>query len=228
MASDPKKRQKKLERRAAKRKEKKHELVRAQSAGLAERLTAAAHFPVLDCWISGLLETHGLGWVVLSRAFPNGQVAVANFLVDRYCLGVKNIHAEVLGRFTYDAKYTHGMAQKMDLEPVPPADARKLVEQAVAYARRLGFAPHADYARAARLFGSIDAAESRAEFEFGKDGKPCFISGPNESPRRCREIMTILGKHGPDSFDYVVSISPDSMLVEGPMGPEDDEDDGYE
>src|SRR4051812_12775178 len=104
MATNPRKRQKKLERRTAKRKEKKHLEVRSQSGGLTERLSAAARCPVLNCWISETLQTQGLGSVVLSRELPNGQVAVASFLVDRYCLGVKDAFAEVLHRTDYDAK----------------------------------------------------------------------------------------------------------------------------
>jgi len=40
MGTDQRKRQKKLERRTAKRKEKKHSLVREQNAGLSDRLSA--------------------------------------------------------------------------------------------------------------------------------------------------------------------------------------------
>ena len=40
MAKNPRKRQQKLEKRAAKRKEKKHLIAREQNAGLAEKLTA--------------------------------------------------------------------------------------------------------------------------------------------------------------------------------------------
>src|SRR6266702_451246 len=98
MATDPKKRQKKLERRSAKRKEKRHHLVKEQNAGLPERLRDAAKFPVLHCWIGDAIREQGIGWVVLSRQLSNGSVAVASFLVDSYCLGVKDAFGEVLGR----------------------------------------------------------------------------------------------------------------------------------
>src|SRR4051812_37494402 len=106
MPTDPRKRQKKLERRNARRKEKRHVQVREASAGLASQLSAASRFPVLHCWISKTLDDEGLGWVLLSRQTPSGDVAVVVFLVDRYCLGVKDTHGEVLGRFSYDQKYT--------------------------------------------------------------------------------------------------------------------------
>jgi hypothetical protein len=208
MAGDPRKRQKKMERRTAKRKEKKHALVRQENPGLMERLTAAARCPILDCWIGADIANQGIGWVLLSREFPNGQVAVANFLVDVYCLGVKNVHVEVLGRFSYDSKYVRQMAKQMNLQPALPADARKLLEEAVAYARGLGLPPHPDYAKAMHIFGDVAAADSKAMFEFGKDGKPLFIAGPNDTPERSRQIMAILSNtRGQGKFDFILPLS---------------------
>ncbi len=207
MGSDPRKRQKKLERRAAKRKEKKHLLVREQSAGLPERLTAAARFPVLYCGIGESLEPEGIAWVLLSRELPNGQVAAASFLVDRYCLGVKNVFAEVLGRSAYNSKYVQRMRSDMALRSVAPAEARKLLEEAVAYARGLGLSPHPDYPKALLLFGDVNPAESDARFEFGKDGQPFFVAGPNDTPERCQQIMAILRDTcGPGRFHYLLPV----------------------
>src|SRR5205823_5430279 len=141
----PRKRQKKLEKRAAARKQKKQSVVRSQSAGLPGQLTAAARFPVLNCWISDSLGPNGIGWVVLSRELPNGQVAVVSFLVDRYCLGVKDVWAEVLHRTAYNNKYVRKVNTDMPSRSVGPAEARKLVEQAVEYARAIGLSPHPDY-----------------------------------------------------------------------------------
>jgi hypothetical protein len=57
------------------------------------------------------------------------------------------------------------------------------------------------------LFGDIDAADSDVHFQFGKDGKPCFISGPNDSPERCKQIVAILSKTcGAGRFDYLVTM----------------------
>jgi hypothetical protein len=210
MGNDPRKRQKKMERRSAKRKEKKHLQVRAQSAGLPDRLRAATAFPVLHCWIGDNLDDQGIGWVVLSRQLPGGEVAVATFLVDRYCLGVKNVHAEVLDRVDYDAKYVRKARTDMPMHDASPADARKLLDSAVAYARGLGLPPHPDYPRALLLFGAVDPAESTAEFEFGKDGKPFFFAGPNDTPARCRQIMaTLRNSCGPDGFHWLIPLAPD-------------------
>lgn len=204
MAVDPKKRQRKLQKHAAKRKSKHRLLVRANSAGLPERIRQAAQYPILHCLASQVLLDQGLGSVFLSRALPNGSVAFANFLVDRYCLGVKNVHADVVGKFTYESKILHTMRQQMEGREITPATARKWVESAVDYARNLGFHPHLEYEGAKGIFGSIDPSECQEELEFGKDGKPLFINGPRDSMARCRQITNILERScGKDGYRFV-------------------------
>jgi hypothetical protein len=184
-------------------------------------LTAASKYPVLNCWI---IESEGMASVHLSREMPGGQVAVANFLVDRYCLGIKDVWAEVLHRTSYEQKYVREMETEIPPRRMPPADARKLIEEAAEYARGIGFSPPADFHKALLLFGDISAADSTAEFTFGKDGKPFFIAGPNDGPARCREIISVLMNHcGPDGFDYVLPLGGDEYV--GLMDDEDYEDD---
>jgi hypothetical protein len=218
MAKDQRKRQQKLERRTAKRREKRHELVRVKSMGLAQRLAAAAKFPIVDCWVAETCFTDGLGQALVSRQLPDGMIAVAIFLVDRYCLGVKNVLVDIVNRFNYDERITSGMRSKFEARDVAPEYVRKLVESSVAYARELGFPPYADYQKAKLIFGDIDATACAEEFEFGKDGKPLFISGPRDSPLRCRQILNTLTRtRGPGAFDYVIQMrASDQMLFDAP------------
>jgi hypothetical protein len=213
MPTDPRKRQKQQERRAAKRKSKQHELARQKQAGLAERMAGAARFPILHCWITKDVWTQGLGYVGLSRQLPNGTVAFALFLVDRYCLGVKNVMAEIMGRFTYDSRLRE-MHGDFTWDSMDPAAARKFIEGAVAYARDLGLQPHADYQKAKPIFGDLDAGQSSQQFEYGKDGKPFFMAGPHDTPERCRHILkTLEEKCGPDGFHFMIPASSDMAVV---------------
>jgi hypothetical protein len=214
MATNPRKRQQKLERRAAKRKEHKHQAARRQQALPLERLAASAKFPVLHAWVSDNVWNEGMGWVLLSRLLPDGSVAAGVFLLDRYCLGVKDALAEILPRSTYDDKFVRKMRGQFTSQDVTPAAARKLVEDAVAYAADLGFPPHADYHKAKLVFGDIDPRECTEQFEFGKDGKPYFFAGPHDGPERCRQILGILlGKCGPGGFDYVIPLGEPERYV---------------
>jgi hypothetical protein len=205
MATDPRKRQRKLERRASKRKEKKHSLVREQSAGLATRVESAAKWPPLHAWVSDVVWEEGIGAVVVSRALPSGSVAVANFLVDRYCLGVKDAYVQIVSRLEYEDRFLREIRSQYPARDVSFAYARKLVEDSVAYAESLGLHPHADYRVARLLFSDVDPGECKEEFEFGQEGKPFFVAGPYDSPARCRQIVGTLAECcGVGNFEYVI------------------------
>jgi hypothetical protein len=218
MAVDPRKRQKKLERKAAKRKKQQHQLAREKHAGLPERIASASRYPVLHCWVSDDLWDKGLGWVCLSRELPNGFVAFAVFLVDRYCLGVKNAMADVNGRFTYDKRVTRQWRGRFTTKDMDPASARKLVEGAVDYAAALGFHPHPDYHKAKLIFGDLDPSTSAETFEYGKDGKPYFFAGPYDGPERSRHILaTLTERLGPDGFHYTIPLFEDEDVLPGAL-----------
>jgi hypothetical protein len=230
MAGDPRKRQKKLERRAAKRKERRHELIRQKNRGLSELLALASGAPILHCRIADTLWDQGMGNVLISRQLPKDRVAIGMFLVDSYCLGVKDCYGRLMVRAAYDA-----MCRQLDanatMEDHAPADTRKLVEDAVEYARQLGFEPHPDYHRVKPIFGDIDPRESTEEFEFGSNGKPLFISGPNDTPERCRQILsTLQHRCGPDGFHYSMVVAASGSMpfriMEEDAETDDDDDDG--
>jgi hypothetical protein len=211
MAGDARQRQRKLEKRATKRSAKKDLQRRAKAEGLTGRLVEAAHFPVLHCWAGESLWREGQGWIVLSRQVPNG-VAVANFLIDRYCLGVKDAAAVIVPAATYDSRVVRRMRSERPCRDLSPATARKFVERAVAYAEKLGFAPHAGYEKAKALFGSINVAESTDELEFGKDGKPFYISSPNVPLWKSKQIVATLARTcGDGNFHYLVPLAEEDL-----------------
>ncbi len=219
MAADPRKRQKKLEQRAAKRKEKKHVQVREQSLGMSERLSVATQFPILNSWIGDDLWTQGMGTVHVSRELPRGMVAASVFLIDRYCLGVKDVFARILNRAEYDSTLVRKIKSKFATTDVSPAKARKLVEAAVEYASDLGFPPHPDYPVAKLIFGDIDAGECTEKFEFGKDGKPLFINGPNDTLERCLLIRKTLERtQGPGGFEFLIQVGPGGAIKPHELG----------
>jgi hypothetical protein len=213
MSQDPRKRQKKLARRTAKRKERRHVLVKERNAGVGQRLAAAARYPLVDCMMTERTWEEGIGQIVLSRQLPDGSIAAAVFLVDTYCLGVKDAFGDIVSRFSYESDFLGKLKSEHKWEDIPPAKARKIVESAVAYAAGLGLHPHPDYAKVKPIFGDIDTSQCQEEFEFGQDGKPLFVAGPFDTPDRCRKILGILNhKLGPDRFHYVLPIGGSSNM----------------
>jgi hypothetical protein len=129
---------------------------------------------------------------------------VGFFLVDLWCLGIKDaFHVDMpLGDFMEQLDRRYPPEER---EALHPACARKLIEGAVDYAQALGFSPHRDFRKARRVFGSIKGDECPETFTFGKDGKPFFVSGPNDDDRRIALVLNVLkARLGPDGFHYLV------------------------
>lgn len=157
-------------------------------------------------WNKNLFE-HGMGEVVVARFREDGAVASSIFLIDAYCLGVKDVFAldemdeaefrELLGLHR----------EKSPLDPLHPARARKLIEDAVAYAQSFGLLPCREYKKARRVFSGIDAKLCSDVFTFGKDGKPCLIPGPDDSEERIARVLQLLETHfGADGFTYILPV----------------------
>jgi hypothetical protein len=140
--------------------------------------------------------------VVLARALANGDVALAAFIVDVYCLGVKSARFSVVSPDQWAA-----LVQPFDLEDLDPACLRQLIEGAVAYARDLGFAAPAEYAAAAALFGNIDAAACPRHYTYGKDGKPLYVSGAEDTPAQSQHILETLSRRlGAQGFHFQTAV----------------------
>ncbi|MEO8428014.1 MAG: hypothetical protein ABI651_12965 [Verrucomicrobiota bacterium] len=158
-----------------------------------------------EAFRSANLFDSGIGYVVVSRFKSDGQVESGVFLLDAFCLGIKNAFFSRLNQSEYESRLMERVFEKSGPEPLTPACARKLVQDAVTYAQHLGFAPHPDYKKACRVFGGISVAECNEIFTFGKDGRPCFIQGPNDSELFCQKAMTLLTiRCGEGNFDYIV------------------------
>jgi hypothetical protein len=205
MPQDEKRRQKKLQARRSRRKEELRQRARVFSSNLRSQIALANTWPISASYITGNFD-QGMVNAVLVRRGRNGLSAFSQFLIDLYCLGVKNAASSVKPHHVVE-----GLLQRWDgnLQNVPPEYVRKLVEDSIGYALSLGLPPHPDSAVAQLIFGDIDPRLCKVEFEFGQNGQPYFVAGPDDSPRRITEIMDVLSKTqgGTDNFRFVVPVA---------------------
>lgn len=154
---------------------------------------------VYDCQSNGDIET-GMIAITLYKQSTSKVIVMAGFVVDLYCLGIKNAFIKAGTMEQYES-----VSGNPDNSPIDSEDAKKLIEEAVEYAMGLGFKPHKDFKKAFKIFDNIDSSKSTMEFTFGKDGKPFFIAGPRDSPQRCNEILKTLNKHtGDDGSNFLM------------------------
>jgi len=139
----------------------------------------------------------GIVLVLVARAPRHDRVSVGGYLVDTFCLGVKNaigpqeMHRRDMLAFvrTYFTAF-----------PAPPLRAplelaQHLVLGAVAFAATLGFEPHPDFAAVRDQLG--DLSEPCA-ITFGRRGQPVYVAGPHDDP--IRVMRTLEASVGSDGF----------------------------
>jgi len=201
MALSSKALQQKRAKKAAKRKD-----VRKQHSAGSKGLAAtewllAAHAPIADVYTPERLFAEGLGSVWFSRKLEDGRYALSVFLVDTYCLGVKNAMYALMEPERYRVHLENFLSvSEEEFVPQEPATVRKLVESSIAYAKGLGLEPHADYKIAKEIFGDVVASDSDAVFAFGRDGHPFYIPGPGDSPAEQRRVIKQLERLQQDPY----------------------------
>ena len=208
MATSESRRRKQLEKKKNKRDSKRHELALKSNMSHAEKVLLRAKAPIMECLMAETLECHGLGPVIIARRVSTGEILLSHFLVDRYCLGVKDCFAQFVSPSKYQEMRDGMIERGMGFTRIDAPSARRLVEDAVEFAARYDFKPHPDYRTAKLVFGDIDASAGKQLVEMGRDGKPFYVSGPFESERDSMEILRKLGAaSGQSRFDHITQVS---------------------
>jgi hypothetical protein len=173
-------------------------LIRAVAAGQPAR-----EAPLVGCWVNqgwaaGLTVAGHPDWPGVGATADSGEsglvtilvareagsrVSACGYLVDAWCLGVKN----AFGPKSVDRRklpgfrdwYFRSYAQPPLAAPIDLA--RQLVFGAVDYARELGFEPHPDLAGCVSHLGPWGGSR---DITFGREGKPTYIEGPYDDTAR--------------------------------------------
>lgn len=168
-------------------------------------LEGAPQWAGLDPGASDAEEVRGLIAVLVAADSTSAKAQVAGFLLDVWCLGVKNVLApepmsenRLAGHRGLYFSAFEGHVQ------IPAGLARALVFGAAAYARGLGFEPEGELAEEfAAAAGLLGEPAGPSPIGFGRDGKPFFVNGPYDDPemvvRRLRSAV------GDDGFHFKVA-----------------------
>jgi hypothetical protein len=172
------------------------------SAGLGLEAAPAA-WAALDPVGAGEPATGGLANVLIIRQERASRVTACGFLVDVYCLGVKNAVGPVPMGSGAVEEFSGKFFSAFDDLPVsvPVELAQAVVHGAVAYARGLGFEPHPDFDAVVPYLGT---PAGPSPIRFGRDGKPFYVSGPYDKPRAV--VETLEATVGAGNYDYMVHV----------------------
>jgi hypothetical protein len=176
-------------------------------------LRASGSWALHDCLLTkSWREEREIVQILVARRSPAGRIATGAFLVDLGCLGVKSAfgrlfntqreYRELRQAITSDQKMT-----KADIDLVA-----KIIREAVAYAKELGFKPDPDYQDAMLVLGDADPDACDVQIPLGgRDGKPFFVAGPHDNADHIMAKLT--RKLGPDGFHFVLPLGGNKELL---------------
>ena len=170
-------------------------------------LRAARDDPFEGCWTFADWEEAGLTIVVVARRQRQGPILLGSYIVDYYCLGVKD--AQFVANIPQEEFYRHALSvtlQHREYIPISTDLAHELVWGAVEYAAQFGFRPHRDFERAKLVLDPPEAHPRLGRVEFGHEGKPFYIQGPHDDVDRILEQLQRTAGEG--NFHYMVGGPP--------------------
>lgn len=144
-----------------------------------EIVDRSVEFPVVECQVRADWKEDGLATVLVVRQLPNLRFLFGFLLVDTYCLGLKDAYVEA-NIEKWDLEAIRGRFPE-PMENISYNEARSLVLGAIDYAKEQGFDPHPDWKSAKHI---VEGDKPYVHlFDFVKDGKPLYISGPHDNPK---------------------------------------------
>ncbi len=163
------------------KKKKKHQQVGQQSLSperfIRERMR---NVKIGKCYMTADHDWgEGMGHVIVTREHTGGRVSLAAFLIDRWCIGVKNCFFKLrLDDYELDDVLERA-GQATDLEEVSYDEAHNMVWGAVAFAEEAGIKPCKEFALAQYFLEDDTDDIPLVEYDYGKDGKHFLVANNN-------------------------------------------------
>lgn len=169
-------------------------------------LQHAREYPLYGCWVMAGWQARGITPVVVAREQEPGRIMFGVYMMDLYCLGVKDVYTKTdysVSRFERDLPEFCAH----DPEPCSVELAHEIIYGGLEYAEKLGFQPHPDFTKqmADLMLDPPDAHPRVDQVSFGKDGKPFYITGPYDSQQKITSIVNTLKRTcGEGNFHYMI------------------------
>jgi hypothetical protein len=150
-----------------------------------------------------LVDSQGFAQVFVARTYKQ-QLSICSYLVDYWCLGVKNaLGPKKMSKVDYESML-QSTSQRFyeSFMEITLEQAQAIVFGGIDYAAKLGFEPHRDFAQAQAHLGV--RPDVLLPIEFGKNGKPFYINGPYDDASK---IIAKLNKSvGEGNYDYMMGL----------------------
>lgn len=131
----------------------------------------------------------GIVIVLVARRTRHDRVRLCGYLVDTFCLGVKNTIGPLEMRSRELPSFVRTSFTAFPAPPLraPIELAQHLVHGAVRFAAGLGLDPHPDFAAVRDDLGEL---REPCAITFGREGRPLYVAGPHDDPIAVVECLS--------------------------------------
>ncbi len=158
-----------------------------------------------DCFINESYKENGLGHIIVTRLHKGGRKTIGCYMVDTYCLGVKDAFCRVrMEDYEYD-DFINTLEKEYHLMKISYNEAHNLIYGAIEFADEAGIDPCIDFSLAKYILEEDTEAIPLIEYEYGKDGKHLLVvSSRKEADRYLPALRANLGS----DFNYTIEDNP--------------------
>lgn len=169
--------------------------------------TRARGLPIGTCYINGNWRDSGLAVIFVSRRHINGHVTHAVYMVDIFCLGLKESYW-TFNQHPRDFKEFMDKQQKANphgvlMMQIDYVLAHNIIYGANEYAGELGFFPHKSFDTTKYILEEDDDRVELIDLEFGYKGKPLYISNPERLAERSRVLAQLEKNPGKGNYEFI-------------------------
>ncbi len=178
----------------------------------------ARNLEIIECLINEGWQEGGLAQIMVARKHKTGNITMGLFLVDTFCLGVKNTFFRFnISEYVYnDFKEEVFKGESVEIDYTL---AHNIIYGALEFAEEYGFYPDKSFSNVTKYILDDDEDVDIIDLEFGKDGKPFLVITDENEPYK--KYLSILDESaGPGNYTF--------MLPNDEMSEEFDEMDEFE
>jgi hypothetical protein len=158
------------------------------------------------CYVSEDMTDCGEGHVIITRRHTGGRISVAMYLVDTYCLGVKDTFFKLR---LEDYELENMLDRIPNIRECSYEEAHSWVYGAIAWAEEAGIEPDKSFAVTKYMLEEDNDGIPLIEYEFGRDGKHLLVANNNLEASR---YLPLLKKNlGEGNFEFTIKTDFDDV-----------------
>lgn len=166
------------------------------------------NLPVGKCYINPDWQEQGIAHIIVTRNRAGGNIVYASFLVDTFCLGVKD--ADYVIDFTPKAleDILEHFRKYHEMEEIDYDKVHNIIYGAIEFAEEGGIEPVKEFNTASYILSEDTDDIPLIEYDYGRDGKHFLVISPEGKERR---YLSTLAENLGDDFSFVDLAEDDEM-----------------